>query len=508
MGTLRLAPIFSDRVVFQRDKPIRLWGWAAAPVRVSLGGREVEVEVRDGAWLAELPPLPAMERVPCRVSSAGEEISLAEAAVGEVWIAGGQSNIEWPLRYDADRQETIAAARDGLLRFFDQPHLSYPGHEHEGDFSQAGFWRTFTPEDAPWFSAVGAYFALDLRKALGVPVGIVGCNWGGSSASCWLPETALDTPRLRRYLDEYRRSRESLNLETYPEDYRKSAQMSLPPEFQGTYEKYMLGEISFGELMEEGKKYPPPPPPLPVGPMSPFRPGALWEYMLTKIAPLSARGVLWYQGEADHVYPQAYGELLTAMIRSWRELFLEELPFLVVQLPGFGTAQINDGFSYPELRAQQALTARIVPGVFCCCIIDLGEEDDIHPKHKKSVGQRLALLARGKIYGEDLLGESPEPARFIPEAGGLRVVFKNAGEGLSPQGGSLRGLEVFDRVGRPLEAECRVEGDALRILCPGPDPVIGRVYYGWTPYPKLSLYNSAGLPAAPFRYIGGAGDHD
>jgi sialate O-acetylesterase len=498
MGTLSLAPLFSDRVVFQRDKPIRLWGRASAPVRVFLGGHEVQVEPRNGAWLAELPPLPAAERVVCRVCSAGEEIDLADAAVGEVWIAGGQSNIEWPLRYDADRKETIPAANDGLLRFFDQPHLSYEGNEKEGDFSTAGFWRTFNPEDAPWFSAVGAYFAGDLRKALGVPVGIIGCNWGGSSASCWMPEEALLTPRLRRYLDIYRRSLESLNLETYAGDYRKSLQPPFPPEFRETFEKFMLGEISFKELMEEGKEYPPPPPPLPMGPMSPFRPAALWEFMLKKIAPVSARGVLWYQGEADNPYPQVYGELLTAMVRSWRELFLDNLPFLVVQLPGFGSSMIEDGFGYPELRAQQALSARTVPGLWLCCIIDLGEKEDIHPKHKKPVGQRLALLARAKIYGEDLLSESPEPARFIDEDGGMRILFKNAGEGLSLRGGSLKGLEVFADDGRSLAAEFQVEADTLRVRC---SQSIAKLYYAWEAFPEINLYNSAGLPAAPFRYI-------
>ncbi|MDR0641828.1 MAG: sialate O-acetylesterase [Treponema sp.] len=499
MRTLTLAPVFSDNVVFQRDKPIRLWGTASAPVRVYLAGHEALVEPQDGSWLAELPPLSAVEEVDCRVCSAGEEIILANAAVGEVWIAGGQSNMEWPLRYDADRREILPAANDRLLRFFDQPHLSYEGHEAEGDFSGMGFWRTFSPENAPWFSAVGAYFAGDLRKALGVPVGIVGCNWGGSSASCWMPEEALaSTPRLRRYLEDYRRSLESLNLETYAQDYRKSLEPPFPPEFQETYEKFMLGEVSFREMMEEGKKYPPPPPPLPVGPMSPFRPGALWKYMLKKIAPLSVRGVLWYQGEADHAYPQMYGELLTAMIRSWRELFQDQLPFLVAQLPGFKITMFDDGFSFPEIRAQQALTARTVPGVHLCCIIDLGEEHDIHPRHKRPVGQRLALLARARIYGENLLCESPEPEQFIDEADGMRIVFKNAGEGLSLKGENLTGLEAYADNGSPLTVNFRIEGNTLRVFCPRR---ITKLYYAWEPYIEISLYNSTGLPVAPFRYV-------
>jgi sialate O-acetylesterase len=499
MKTLTLAPIFSDNVVFQRDKPIRLWGTASAPVKVCLAGHEAWADPRDGSWLAELPPLPAMEEVACRVCSAGEEIVLANAAVGEVWIAGGQSNMEWLLRYDADREEIIPAANDGLLRFFEQPRLSYEGHEAEGDFSQAGFWRAFSPENAPWFSAVGAWFAADLRKALGVPVGIVGCNWGGSSAASWMPEEALAaTSRLRRHLEDYRRSLASLNLETYDREYRKSLQPPFPPEFQGTYEKFMLGEISFQELMEEGKKYPPPPPPLPTGPLSPFRPAALWEFMLKKIAPFGFRGALWYQGEADHLYPHIYGELLTAMIRSWRELFQDDLPFLVVQLPGFKITPFDDGFNFPEIRAQQALTARIVPGVHLCCIIDLGEESDIHPKHKKLVGRRLALLARDKIYGENLLCESPEPEQFIDEAGGMRIVFKNTGEGLSLKGEGLAGLEALAEDGSPLAVDFRIEGNALRVFCPRR---IAKLYYAWEPYTEISLYNSAGLPVAPFRYV-------
>jgi sialate O-acetylesterase len=108
------------------------------------------------------------------------------------------------LRQDAERETAISAANDPLQRFFDQPKISYAGQENDENFSEFGFWRRCRTRDSQWFSAIGAYFAQELSRALNVPIGIVGCNFGGVSASAWLPENALaGVPALRVYIDEY-----------------------------------------------------------------------------------------------------------------------------------------------------------------------------------------------------------------------------------------------------------------------------------------------------------------
>jgi sialate O-acetylesterase len=508
MGTLSLAPLFSDYVVFQRDKPIRIWGRSDAPITVNIGGHTATVHPKNGAWLAELPPLAAAEQVFCEIRSAGETLTLAHAAVGEVWLAGGQSNMEWPLRYDADREGIIPFAKDLSFRFYDQPHASYEGQDRDQDFSTAGFWRPFDPENAPWFSAVGAYFGVDLRKALGVPVGILGCNWGGTSAAAWVPPEALETPSLRRYLDDYQKDLDSLDLASYPEKYRALFTQPVPKAFQAYQEineKLMLGEITPDEMMERVKKLPPPPAMddgdamlMFKGPMSPTRPGSLYECMLQKVAPFPVRGVIWYQGETDHAYAEVYDELLTAVVERWRALFQDDFPFFVVQLAPFGTVWIDDGFHYPAIRAAQAKVAKTLPGVGLVSIMDAGAEKDIHPKHKKPVGERLALLARGRVYGENLLCEFPEPGEFRREAGGITISFIHAEGGLVLRGAELEGLDCYDDAGALISGvAAQVEGSRLVVTSPR---TIAKLRFAWRPYVQVNLYNAAGIAAAPFEY--------
>jgi sialate O-acetylesterase len=497
---LSLAPLFSDYVVFQRDKPIRIWGTAKElPVTVTIGGNSVTVTPERGAWSAELPALAAAEQVPVKVQSGGETITLAHAAVGEVWIAGGQSNMEWPLRYDYEWKTIIPQANDPLLRFYDEPHVSYEGQEKEDDYSHTGFWRTFNPGDAPWFSAVGTYFGLDLRKALNVPVGIVGCNWGGTSAACWMPEAYLQTPTLRQYLTDSEKSCAALDMKTYREQYRAQITRAWPPEAMELMEQINRGELPFETLMERFKDAPPPPMPLPVGPMDPYRPVALYDLMLKKVAPVSARGIIWYQGETDQTYPQLYEELLTAMIRAWRELFGEALPFLEVQLAPYEGLGPQDGPNFPGVRDAQARVAKKVAGVWMASIMDVGAKKDIHPKQKRQVGERLALLARGKVYGETaLLCESPEPGEITRERDGFTVNFKHAEGGLTIRGGgTVEGVDAFGEDGAAVETVCTVDGSALRISAAKP---IAQFSFAWRPYVEVNLYNAAGIPVAPFRY--------
>jgi sialate O-acetylesterase len=219
--------------------------------------------------------------------------------------------------------------------------------------------------------------------------------------------------------------------------------------------------------------------------------------MLKKVAPVSNRGIIWYQGETDQGRAELYGDLLTAVIYSWRNAFTEDLPFLVVQLPGFGGFLMDDASRFPEIRAQQAKAAKTVPGVYLANIIDCGAEKDIHPKRKKPVGERLALLARGKVYGEQILCEAPDPEQITAEGAGFAVKFKNSGGSITIRGETLLGLDAFGPDGKPVETECRLEGDTLHIRGAG---TISRFCYASRPYMEVNLYNAAGIPGAPFAY--------
>jgi sialate O-acetylesterase len=158
---------------------------------------------------------------------------------------------------------------------------------------------------------------------------------------------------------------------------------------------------------------------------------------------------------------------------------------------------MDDASRFPEIRAQQAKVAKTVPGVFLVNTIDCGSAKDIHPKHKKEVGRRLALLARSKVYGEQLPCEAPEPEQIMSENGGFAVIFKNIGDSFTVRGNVLTGIEAFGPGGEPVEAECRVEGRVLHIRGAGP---IARFSFAGRPYTEINLYNGAGIPPLPFEY--------
>lgn len=505
-----LAPIFSDGAVLQRREPIQIFGCgeegAAVEVRLSSTEQPCRTVVRDGAWRVSLPPLEAAEGLTLTASSRGQTILVRDVAVGEVWIAGGQSNMEFWLRNEAERDTVIPAADDGLLRFFDMPRISYEGQQRDLSFAEYGVWRRFTPEHAGWFSAVGAYFGMALRRALGVPVAVVGCNCGATSASCWISEEYLEEiPALRVYRESYERALETLDLAQYERDFKERQAWGQTPRMIEFDRKMARGELQAetlqdiaGQLGAQLTQRQWQLLALPVGPMAPTRPCALYHSMVERLAPYTARGVIWYQGESDADRAEHYAALFGQVVRCWRSLWGRELPFLTLQLAPFGRWLNDNGAMFPALREQQEIVCREVPGVWMASIMDAGMEKDIHPKNKRIPGERLALLARGKVYGEDLLCEPPALEQADWEGDTVRLTFANA-RGLQTKGDFPQELEVL-LDGEKAECSVSVENERMAICC-------GRlkaaceveIRYAWQPYVCAGLYNSAGLCAKPFR---------
>ena len=174
MGCLTLPAIFRDGMVLQRYKAVCVWGCAekADRVSVTLGNVSAAADVQDGKWQAFLPPQPAGTGLTLTVSAGDEMIAISDVAVGEVWIAGGQSNMEFLLRDDADR-EAACRLTDADIRCYEVPKIAYEGQENDRDYSQVGIWRKAGPGDSEYFTAVGFWFAARLKEALNIPVGII-----------------------------------------------------------------------------------------------------------------------------------------------------------------------------------------------------------------------------------------------------------------------------------------------------------------------------------------------
>ena len=523
---LQTALIFQSHMILQRGKPIAVWGTArpGAEVRVTLQGQaQITTAKSDGAWRAVCGPFAASTAETMTVSADGETLTFTDVQIGEVWLAGGQSNMEFHMYFDLDAPAEKTEAHEDI-RFFDYPEVSYPGQIDEAPFrEQYGFWRKATPEELDRFSAVGYYFAREIQEKLGVPVGIVGCNWGGTPASAWMDRESIAAGGGQPYLDEYDEAVKGLDLEKYDADFRANP-TSFRVDLLGdpVSNALMLSstfEEAMGKLRDMGIEFNfDPAAAMPqIGPKYPQRPAGLYESMLLPLVPYGVRGFLWYQGETDgDMHPECYATLFPAMIACWRRLWGEELPFLFVQLAPFTKWLEITSSSYHIIRAAQQHTADTVPGAYMAVTSDAGQEFDIHPKRKKPVGHRLALQALRHVYGEEtLLTEAPKLEGIAVAEGKVTLTFANAGAGLTfagqtPYGEPLAedrfsGLTLSQN-GKALDAaQLRAEAYGDQVILTSPEIRAGaptEAYVGKADWYAVNLYNSAGIPARPGKIEG------
>jgi sialate O-acetylesterase len=243
------------------------------------------------------------------------------------------------------------------------------------------------------------------------------------------------------------------------------------------------------------------PHPLPLGFENyPTMPTVLYNGMIAPIAPAAIAGALWYQGEANFTRAYQYRRLLPGMVADWRKQFQQpNLPFFVVGLPAFMQKKdqpTDDGWA--ELRDAQLLAARTVPGVEVATTIDTGDANDIHPRDKQPVGERLALLALARYYGKDVPYSGPRYVAHQKQGATLRIRFERVAGSLVQKGDRLSGFSIAGPDRKWHWAKAQIDGDFVVVSSPDvPDPVAVR--YAWQANPDASLFDEAGLPAHPFR---------
>lgn len=511
---ITLEKIFSDGMVIQRRQPFTVWGKCRdiQEIEITFGGDNFPAVIKNGQFKAVLSAREAASGLTMTVTGkpfgggVSEKVILRDIAVGEVWVAAGQSNMEYPVKYTVEEETLKSLGQDKMLRFFDVPKISYDGQEGDRSYEDVGFWQCFAPDSIDDFSAVGLIFALKLREALKVPVGIIGCNWGATSACAWVSEEYLKAfPELDYYFKSYDEAVKALDLPRYKEIFLEKQQWGLKPEIVSLNDKLNRGELDFQEIFNRFKELPQRIKEyfmLQIGPMDQRRPCALYETMVKKIMGYSVKGVIWYQGEADEVLPKSYACLFSQLVKCWRDGWKQKLPFLTVQLAPFGEWLGNTGKAFPELRRQQERAAALIDDVWLASIMDSGQENDIHPKTKQAAGERLALLALGKVYGRPVLCDAPVPADTVWEENCITVYMAHAGRGLYRKNtGKPDGL-VLTADGKPLDFEVEIDGCRLILYTPPlADFKNVQLDYARIPYVKADIYNSAGLCAVPFTRV-------
>ncbi len=499
---LQTAKIFQDYMVLQRDREICVWGNADAGnlVTVTIQGKTVKATAdMDGRWKAVLSPLKASYRETLTVMEEKEQLTFQDVAVGEVWIGAGQSNMEFHMAYEKHFVQEKMDCQDEFLRFYDVPEIAYDGQMEQFDYGKVGIWRKSTPEDLAYFSAVGYYFAKQLRKTLDIPVAIIGCNWGGTSITVWMSRACLEKAG-KTWLQDFESRIAGMNLEEYWKRQLNNEMNNRSDMLEDAFSNFVMPKTvmeedvvaffggdeiwdGFDEIHAEAF------------------PGVLFENMVKTIIPYTIQGVLWYQGESDDTDAgrEIYEQLLEALISEWRGCWENPgLPFLVVQLPGFQTWIGLDNVDYATIRRKQKQVADNLPEVWLCSISDLGEEYDIHPKEKRRVGERLALLAEGHVYGETVLCDAPVAEKAVSENHRIKIRFAHAGEGLSIQGKEVEALEI--RQGEK-KISFRAEAAGDQIVITPAENISGKVSitFAQGKWYRVNLYNSAGIPAIPFQ---------
>ena len=492
MSKITLPLIFQNGIVLQRRRPICIWGRAAegSRINVELAGESAFAVTTNGEWKVFLPPMEAGSGFTLRIFSENCEIMIEDVAIGEVWLASGQSNMEFLLRDDAEAASAVKTD-NADIRCFEVPKISYPGQENDRDYSKAGLWLKAQGKDALNFTAVGFYFGKKLNHALDVPIGIINCSWGGISASALVGEEYL-TGRLKFFLDMAKEARLKIDPDSELARFRalQKKMDAMPMDFSVPNLEPIYPDENMVEAIEEMNL-------LHQSIYSPFRPSGLYETMLKTIVPYTISGVIWYQGETDEKYPELYEELLYTMIVNWRDLWHEDLPFILVQLASFDF--MVEPLNFVPIRAIQEELTKTMPKVWLICSMDVGMQYDIHPKHKKPIGERLSLQALSKVYGHPILADSPSVDGYKREDSKLSIWFANCGAGLECSGDHPQTIDVKINGNVVTDLDVFVNDNVLQISSAEfetGEPVT--VEFCQRPFCVDNVYNSAGLPVLPF----------
>jgi sialate O-acetylesterase len=495
---LKAAAVFSNNMVLQREKNINIWGTSSngSRVTVTLAGHSASAKVTEGKWMAILPCLPAGGPYAVNISDGDSSILFDNVMIGEVWLAGGQSNMELELQNSKDGRTVVDNINNSNVRFYNVQRLSYIDEEFFEKESENA-WQECSPETAGTWSAVGYYCAEKLARELNVTVGIIGCNWGGTSASAWISTENLELDKdTNTYVEEYHRANEGRSFEQYLEELNDYNIWY--PEWQKRVEKCYAENpgILWSEVLKIAGECRWPEP---LGPKSPFRAGGVYETMLKRVVPYTLRGFIYYQGESDDHKPKIYGKLLTKLIEQWRTDWEdEELPFILVQLPMFIGREDTDKKNWPIIREQQMLVHKTIKNTGIAVILDCGEFDNIHPLDKETVGFRLALQALFHVYRQDIEAYGPIYKGLSYVENSIVLNFEHVEDGIVVKGEKPEGFEIAGEDKEFIKAEIEIQGNKIVVYSEKvPEPKYAR--YAWTNYGAVTIFNKAGLPLGTFR---------
>lgn len=469
---IKLASLFKDSAVLQREMKIPVWGWAkpGSKISVSINGKSAEGKTaEDGSWRVDLPELKAGGPFEMQITDGSDTIKIKDILVGEVWICSGQSNMDMGHRGIPEYKPIIAeSAKLPIRSFMVEKFVAF-----EKQKTLNGTWAKSICS-----SAVGASFSYHLQKALGVPVGIIQTSWGSSSLEGWMPiEFKEKLPHFKTVMDNFEKNDRQKVSELLKDCRNKTGRIT----WERSDNIYMR-----------------------------TRPNILYNAMMHPLIPYACRGVAWYQGEANTrsletmlQYKESLQTWLKYLRKSWNK---ENFQLMPVMLPRFnrvhkgGTSMETD---HPGSRSWAYMRESMIgitelPGTAIANTIDLGLLKNIHPKDKLPIGYRLTQLALKNVHGKEVIPQGPRYKAISIEGSKALLSFEHA-KGLKTKDGKApSSFWLAGENKKWFKAEAKIVGDKIEVSSKEVSEPKS-VRYAFTAFPEVNLVNEANLPALPFR---------
>lgn len=463
VDSLHLSDVLQSHMVIQQNQPFKVWGEAKPGRKVVIHADWLTVPTEvyadaNGNFMGIIS-VPKAEKGNFTahridVTAGDEQVELSNLLIGDVWICSGQSNMQFSVKEMTGAEQVISGADQSHIRllnvalnFSETPLENFKGN-----------WQVCSPESVSGFSAVGYSFGKKLSDNLNIPIGLIFTGIGASSVQAYIPKAdlAADTMLNRVYLQPYLADPKSKE----PVD----------------------GGFSFEKVM---------------------RPYLLYNAMIHPLVNLSIKGVVWYQGEANHLERESYVRATQTMINSWRRDFSQDqLPFYYVQIAPFFHDREDPALAFDAYFREAQEKIADLNNIYMVSTMDVGDAKDLHPKNKKPVGERLAAVALNRAYNQlDVVYQGPLVDNVECAGRKAYVSFKaeTLGAGLQTNDGQpprFFYVAGADRVFYP--AEARIDGSRI-VVESRKVADIAAVRYAFFNYPVTNLENKEGFPALPFR---------
>ncbi|QDT59817.1 hypothetical protein SV7mr_23280 [Stieleria bergensis] len=530
---LCFSNVFQSNMVLQRDKPIKLWGWAepGEHVTATFHGQSAHANVaKDRKWTLTLPAMPANDQ-PATVSlTSGEtKVTLENVLVGDVWILGGQSNMEFELAKVENGNLEIVSANFPNMRILTVPHAMGPDakqsfprmHQWSGWFGRhfrKGDWDECTPEIARDLSAIGYVFARRIHMASQVPIGVIDVSRGGTTVETWTPLDVL------RKLDSETTKAKLADFDQQVAQWDAEADRKQRIE---QHAKWTETQIKQGKEIPADRKAPPSDRrPGPIGNHN--FPGHCYAGMIAPLEGLEVKGVIFHQGYNNafdgSLGAEMYADLFPVMIKAWRTAFNDEqLPFGILSLCTDGYPQTEE--DYCEKMFNAGIDIRAAQYQTFLDLYNAGDEAigftstyDLrrrwyHPQLKVPAGERIARWALATQYGFDrqVQWKPPMLVETNPQDGSLIVSFDtDVGDA---EDGAIKGFAIAgeDRKFHPadvayaekgVDGRGRVQFDRKKLVLSSlmvEKPIHFRYAWGRNPLANLQATGNKDLPVATQR---------